>query len=206
MIGHSSLRPGTRRQAFGRRLPAAASLVGLALVTVFGAGAAAAVSSHHSAAPGRPSSVRSQIRHDEGVVAARNNHCASFSASHRCPFAAASTSDLSGGALIAIELRWFTMDACDRGVVYFFDGTKLIMTTRKLRPFSIGGVDKVRAAGGGKFSVVYFVSASKNVSCAANGNAGTDTYVYRWNGSRMARESGRLPRLPKVIVGSPADS
>jgi hypothetical protein len=190
-----------------RRLPAAAGLLGLVLTAVFGAGAAAAASRPDSAVPGASSSVRADIRHDEAFVANRNGHCAAFSASHRCPFgAAASTSDLSGGHLIAIDLRWFTMDACDRGVAYFFDGTKFLGTTRKLRPFSIGGVDTVHAAGAGLFAVAYFVSKSKNTSCARNGNAGTDTYKYRWNGSRMARESGSLPRLPKVIVGSPADN
>jgi hypothetical protein len=189
-----------------RRLPAAAGLLGLVLTAVFGAGAAAAASSHHSAGPGASTSIRADIRRDEAFVANRNGHCAAFSARHQCPFGAASTSNGSGGHLIAINLRQVTMDDCNRGLVYFFDGTRFLSTTHKLRPFSVGGVKTVHAARAGKFFVTYWVSRSKNTSCAANGNAGTDTYLYRWNGSRMAREAGSLPRLPKVIVGSPADN
>jgi hypothetical protein len=191
-----------RNLAPGARWSLTVGLAGLVAVTVFGVGAAAAVGPQHPARPGSPTTVKAAIRHDEAVVAARFHHCASFSAAHKCPFASAVTTNGSGGHLIAINLRWFTMDACDRGVVYFFDGTKLLVSTRKLRPFSIGGVDKVRAAGAATFAVVYFVNRSASTSCAQSGNGGTDTYKYRWNGTRMFKLSGRPPHLPKVIVGT----
>jgi hypothetical protein len=206
MIGNLRVRSGTRNQVLGRRWPLTAAVLGVVAATVLGTGAAVAVGRHHRAAAGAASSVRADIRQDEAFVARRNGHCATFSAAHKCPFAAASTSNGKGGHLIAINLRQFTMDDCDRGVVYLFNGTKFLVTTRKLRPFSDGGVKAVRAAGAREFAVVYWVSRSKNTSCAENGNGGTDTYKYRWNGSRMARVSGSPPRLPKVIVGSPADS
>ncbi|HXP18165.1 MAG TPA: hypothetical protein VN840_00840 [Streptosporangiaceae bacterium] len=206
MIRNSRLRSGTRNPLSGRRLPLAAAALGVAAATVLGAGAAVAIGRHTHATPGSVSSISADIRHDEAYVARKNGHCAAFSAAHKCPFAAASTSNGKGGHLIAINLRQFTGDDCDRGVVYLFNGTKFLVTTRKLRPFSIGGVKAVRAAGTAEFAVVYWVSRSKNTSCAENGNAGTDTYKYRWNGTRMAWASGKPPRLPKVIVGSPADS
>jgi len=205
MIGNLRLRSGVRRLAHGRRLPLAAGLIGLVLATVFGAGAAAAIGRQHPATPAVSSSVSSDIKHDEAFVDARWHHCAGFAVHGHCPFQAATTSNGAGGHLVAVNLRWWSMDACERGLVYFFDGTKFLVTTHKLRPYSIGGVKAVRSDGIGKFAVVYFVSANKNTSCAANGHAGTDTYTYRWTGSRMVWNSGRPPRLPKVIVGSPAD-
>jgi hypothetical protein len=206
MFGNPRLRSGARHLTFGRRLPAIAGLLGVVLATVFGVGAAVASSRHESAAPARASSVSSDIRADEAFVNGRWHHCAGFGVHGSCPFQAAATANGFGGHLIAVNLRWWSMDACERGLVYFFDGTRLIVKTSRLRPFSSGGVKVVRADGTRKFSVVFFVSRSKFTSCAENGNAGTDTYSYRWTGSRMTWNSGRLPRLPKVIVGSPADN
>lgn len=202
MTGNSRWHFGTRNLAPSTRGSLTVGLAGLVAATVFGVGAAAAAGPHHPSGPGAVASVSSTVKHDEAVVAGKFHHCASFSAAHKCPFASAVTSDRSGGHLIAINLRWFTMDACDRGVVYFFDGTKLLDNTRKLRPFSIGGVDKVRADGAATFDVVYFVNRSASTSCAQGGNGGTDTYKYRWNGTRMFKLSGRPPHLPKVIVGT----
>jgi hypothetical protein len=50
--------------------------------------------------------------------------------------------------------------------------------------------------------VIYAVGGSANTSCAQNGNAGTDTYVYAFNGHQMFRKSGTPPKPPKVIVGT----
>lgn len=201
MIGNWRLRAGARSHAFRRAVIAVAGLSGLALTTVVAGEAIAAGRS----APAAPASLSAQIRHDKAVVNRLHHHCAGFAVHGSCPFGVASTSDRHGGHLIAINLRWFTMDACDRGVVYFFDGTKLIQTTRKLRPFSVGGVKSVFADGPGKFTVYYWVSRSKFTSCAQNGNAGTDRYRYRWTGTRMTWLSGKPPRLPRVIVGTRAD-
>jgi len=49
---------------------------------------------------------------------------------------------------------------------------------------------------------MYGVSASASLSCADAGNAGTDSYVYSYNGHHMVKKSGTPPKLPKVIVGT----
>lgn len=201
MIGNPRLRTGTRNPAFGRRWPLAAGLLGILAATVFGAGAAVAIGRHAQAAPGTASSVRADIRHDEAFVARRYNHCAAFSAARKCPFTVASTSNGTGGHLIAINLRQTTMDDCLLGIVYFFNGTRFVETTRRVQPHSVGGVEGVRAIGTGRFSVTYGVNRSRSTICARRGNGGTDVYRYRWTGTGLVKTSGRLPRLPKVIVG-----
>ena len=107
-----------------------------------------------------------------------------------------------GGSLIAIDLTQQTGDDCYRGRVFFFTKETFLTSTKNLKPDSVGGVKGVRADGTAKFAVVYWVSASANTSCAQNGNAGTDTYVYGWNGHHMFKKSGTRPKLPKVIVGA----
>jgi len=201
MIGNLRLRSGVRRLAHGRRLPLAAGLIGLVLATVFGAGAAAAIGRHHPATPAVSSSVSSDIKHDEAFVASKYHHCAAFSAAHKCPFQAAATGNGAGGHLIAIDLRQTTGDDCLLGIVYFFDGTRFVGTSHLVRPHSPGGVEGVRAIGVERFSVTYGVNDSKSTICARTGDAGTDVYKYRWNGTGFVKISGRLPRLPKVIVG-----
>jgi hypothetical protein len=144
-----------------------------------------------------------QIAADEAFVAGVYGNCAAFTPSpHLCSFAVAATADRAGGHLYAVELRVQTGDDCYRGIVYFFDGTRYITRTRDLPPSSVGGVTRVRAGGAGRFAVVYLVNKNEVTSCAAGGDAGTDTYVYRWTGRRMVRQSGVLPRLPEVIVGT----
>jgi hypothetical protein len=143
-----------------------------------------------------------QIATDEAFVAKQYDDCAAFTPSpHHCLFAVATTSNRAGGHLYGIELVAQTGDDCYRGTVYFFDRTRFIARTSSLPPYSIGGVKAIRADGAGRFSVVYLVNKDKDTSCAAGGDAGTDTYVYRWTGSHMAKESGTLPRPPEVILG-----
>jgi hypothetical protein len=182
----------------------AAGLLGLTLAV---AGTAAFASARTAGAHGPavvPANLSSTIRHDKAYVSAKNHGCTSFAT--KCPLLVATTPSGSGGNLIAVEIRQSTMDDCNRGLVYLFDGTKFIETTHSLRPFSVGGVDVVHAHGTASFAVTYWVSRSKFTSCAANGNAGTDVYTYRWNGSTFHRTSGTLPKAPKVIVGSPQDN
>ena len=186
-----------------RRWPVAAAVLGAALAVAGTIGLAAA---SPSATPGRAASLSSQIRQDKAYVAKQYNGCAGFALHGKCPFAVASTGNGVGGDLIAVELRWYTMDACNRGLVYLFDGTTFAETTHRLAPFSVGGVDVVHGHGARTFAVTYWVSKSKFTSCAANGNGGTDVYTYRWNGTKFVKTSGTLPRPPKVIVGSPQDS
>ncbi len=201
----------TQRGRSGRQLSGgwalAAGLLGLTLAvggTV--AFASARTGGTHAGPAAVPASLSSTIRHDKAYVSAKYHGCAGFADHGKCPFAVASTPNGSGGNLIAVELRWYTMDACNRGLVYLFDSTKFIETTHSLRPFSIGGVDVVHGHGTASFAVTYWVSKNKLTSCAANGDAGTDVYTYSWNGKTFHRTSGTLPKPPKVIVGSPADN
>ncbi len=144
-----------------------------------------------------------QIAADEAYVAGVYGDCAAFTPSpHHCSFAVAATPNTAGGRLYAVELRYQTGDDCERGIVYFFDQTRFITRTRDLPPYSVGGVTTVRADGTARFTVVYLVDKNKDTSCAAGGDAGTDAYTYRWTGHHMVRQSGDLPRPPKVILGT----
>jgi hypothetical protein len=86
--------------------------------------------------------------------------------------------------------------------VFFFSKEHFLVSTRKLRPHSLGGVVGLHAHGARKFAVIYAVSANASTSCAQAGNAGTDSYVYRYDGHQMVKKSGTPPKLPKVIVGT----
>ena len=151
-----------------------------------------------------PSPNPAVLAHDEAAVSAIYHNCAAFNP-NGCPLSAAVTRDGHGRLLYGIFLAAETGDACYRGIVYFFDGEKLIDNTSQLPPDSIGGVVALKASGPKTFTVGYGVSPSKLTTCAANGSAGTDSYVYGWNGARMVVVSGAPPALPEVIVGSPAD-
>ncbi len=146
------------------------------------------------------------VAHDEAVVSATLGNCAAFRGPNgSCPFGpVVPTSDGSGNLLYGFSSQT-TGDDCFRGIAYFFDGERLLGNTSQLPPNSIGGVVAMHAAGPRRFAVGYGVSPSKLTSCAENGSAGTDTYVYGWNGSRMFLVSGTPPAPPKVIVGSAAD-
>jgi hypothetical protein len=144
-----------------------------------------------------------QIAADEAYVARVYANCALFTPSpHHCSFAVAATPDTAGGRLYAVELRYQTGDDCYAGIVYFFDQMRFITRTRDLPPDSIGGVTAVHAGGTARFTVAYLVDKNKDTSCAAAGDAGTDTYTYRWTGRHMVRQSGALPRPPEVIPGT----
>jgi hypothetical protein len=198
-----------------RRMWPVLSIAGLALAFTPGVGTAASVNGSSIArasvswpavisnASLLPGGGNRQIAADEASVASAYGNCAAFTPSpHHCSFAVAATPDRAGGRLYAVELRVQTGDDCERGIVYFFDGTRFAGRTRDLPPYSVGGVSRVRAGGTGRFAVVYLVNKTAFTSCAAGGDAGTDTYVYRWTGQRMVRQSGVLPRLPEVILGT----
>lgn len=144
------------------------------------------------------------VAHDEAAVAAMYGNCSAFNPDG-CPFGPiVTTPDGSGNLLYAISIQT-TGDDCFRHIAYFFDGERLLGNTSQLPPTSIGGVVAMQAAGPRRFAVGYGVSPSKLTSCAENGSAGKDTYVYGWNGSRMFLVSGTPPVPPEVIVGSAAD-
>jgi hypothetical protein len=192
-------RPRLGRQSHVRR--AGAVTLGLAGL-VLAAGCASA-----QAAGGMPGAaartLKAEIAHDKSVVAARYHNCAALHLSpQHCPFKVATTSNGHGGSLIAIDLTQQTGDDCDRGRVFFFSKETFLTSTRALQPESRGGVEGLHAHGTAQIAVVYGVSSSASVSCAEGGNAGTDTYVYAWNGHHMVKKSGTPPKLPKVIVGT----
>jgi len=171
-------------------------LLGLTGLVLAGCGFAQAAST-------QASTLKAQIAHDKAFVAARYHHCKSLHLSPpHCPFKIATTSNGHGGSLIAIDLTQQTGDDCNRGRVFFFNKEHFLASTRKLRPHSLGGVVGLHAKGAKKFTVIYAVSKTANTSCAEAGNAGTDSYVYAYNGHQMFKKSGTPPKLPKVIVGT----
>jgi hypothetical protein len=143
------------------------------------------------------------VAHDEAVISASHEDCKAFEPAGRCPFGVvAMTPNGSGGSLYAFRLTEVTGDDCDRGLVYFFDDERLLVSTSDLAPHSSAGVVRLSADGPKRFAVGFAVSPSSLTSCAANGSAGTATYVYGWNGSNMSVVSGGVPSRPKVIVGT----
>ncbi|MEA2503252.1 MAG: hypothetical protein QOG36_295 [Actinomycetota bacterium] len=158
---------------------------------------------------------REVVAHDESVVATLNGNCAAFEPTGSCSglFTVDSTPNGNGGTLYAVELGARTGDQCSRGSVYFFDGESLLPNASQLPPSdgqeTDGGLDFVSKTAGisspgpDEIAVLFVVSKpdlpAGRVSCAAAGNAGTDTYVYRENGSAMQLVSGQPPAPPKVI-------
>jgi hypothetical protein len=176
------------------------SALALSLVSV-GAGSACAA----AAAAGPAAAVtasESVIRHDEGVVSGLWRDCMAFYPTG-CPFGhAVSTSDGRGGSLYAIDLEKTGGDSCSLGEVYFFDGERLIADTAKLAPHAQVeyGSREVSAAGTAKLAVKYAVNPSSHAFCSQYGSAGSDTFVYRYNGRTMIRMSGTPPRSPRVLA------
>lgn len=156
-----------------------------------------------SASASSSASESAVIAHDEAVISASHNDCKAFEPTGRCPFGGVvNTPNGSGESLYAFRLTAVTGDDCDRGLVYFFDEERLLVSTSHLAPHSSAGVVRLRADGPKRFAVGFAVSPSSSTTCARNGSAGTTTYIYRWNGSKLSVVSGRLPSRPKVIVGT----
>ncbi len=141
-----------------------------------------------------PPSGAAAVAHDEAVISAQYGQCRAFFVPNGCPFGSvAQTSDGSGGHLYGVLLTQSTGDACFRGIAYFFDGEKPVGSSQE-------NVVALQSDGPGRFAVGYAVSNPKvDPSCAGNGSAGTDTYVYGWNGSAVVKISGSPPPPPEVI-------
>jgi hypothetical protein len=129
-----------------------------------------------------------------------------------CQFEVASTTDGRGGTLYGIEVVSQFGDGYGRGAVFFFRGESLLAGTGSLAPATSvqhgAGLDWVLDPGvapgisvpsPGQFAVTYVVSSGPDMCNACDGDDGTDTFVYRWNGSAMALESGTSPTPPAVI-------
>jgi len=175
-------------------------LVAVSLLALAGAPAAG-----QAATPPHVKPNQRVIRHAQGVVSHIWSNCRAF-APGGCPFGATTwTSDGRGrGVLYAIYLRKTAGDSCGLGAVYFFNATRLITSTITLAPHAevADALHAVSSPGPLKFEVRYAVNPSKNASCVQYGSAGTDTYVYGWNGHRMILASGRPPRPPKTLAPS----
>ncbi|HEX3424591.1 MAG TPA: hypothetical protein VHT30_00565 [Acidimicrobiales bacterium] len=174
----------------------------IAAVTVALVLAACGRTTPSGSAAATPSPDPGVVAADEAAVAAANSQCAAFTPDRRCPFGPVVTSsDGAGGLLYAVALTAISGDACFRGVAYFFDGRRLATDSTRLPPNLPGGVVSLASAAAGQFTVGYGVSLP-NSSCADNGSAGTDPYVYGWNGSTMVLRSGTPPTPPKLLVGA----
>jgi hypothetical protein len=129
-----------------------------------------------------------------------------------CQYESVSTPDGAGGTLYAIEVVSQFPDGYGRGAVFFFHGESLLPGTGNLAPNTSvqhgSGLDWVldpEAAPGisvpspGHFAVTFIVSSGPNLCNACDGNAGTTTFTYDWNGAAMVVQSGTTPAPPAVI-------
>ena len=193
----SRYRPAPRPKA---RFAGLAAILWSLLVV---AGCAAAPSASASPLATSSASESAVVAHDEAVISASHDDCKTFEPTGRCPFGVVvRTPNGSGESLYAFRLTALTGDDCDRGLVYFFDEERWLVSTSRLAPHSSAGVVRLRADGPKRFAVGFAVSPSSLTSCAENGSAGTTTYVYGWNGLKIYVVSGRPPTPPKVIVGT----
>jgi hypothetical protein len=169
---------------------------------------------------------------DKSYVATKLDDCYPFTPDHRCgpwELQVAYASDGSTGTLYAVTALQTTGDSCYRSSVWFFDNATPIPLSSDLLPPDVvattdpDGVDPeapdlsntvsfvdgtAAAAGRAEFAIPYAVSLpvmpGSMVSCADVGHAGTDTYVYRWNGRTMTYVSGEPPTPPLVIGLGPS--
>ena len=154
---------------------------------------------------GQPSAVA--VPADEATLSALYKGCAGT-----CAYQTASTPDGTGGTLYAIEVNQQYGDGNGRGAVFFFHGETLLPGTGSLAPgtsvengdglewvLDPGAGPGISAPSSGHFAVTYIVSSAPNLCNACDGNDGTDTFTYGWNGSAMVVESGTTPTPPAVI-------
>ena len=144
---------------------------------------------------------------DESVLSSLYDACGGT-----CRYETVETTDGAGGTLYAIEVTDQFQDGYGRGAVFFFRGVSLLAGTGGLAPGTSvqhgAGLDWVLDPEAGKgvsvpssehFAVTYIVSSAANLCNACDGDAGTDTYTYAWNGSALVLGSGTPPAPPAVI-------
>jgi hypothetical protein len=144
---------------------------------------------------------------DEATLSALYNGCAGT-----CAYETASTPDGAGGTLYAIEVEQQFADGYGRGAVFFFHGETVLPGTGALEPGTsvenAQGLDWVLDPGAGPgisvpssghFAVTFVVSSAANMCNACDGNDGTTTFTYGWNGTAMVVDSGTPPTPPAVV-------
>jgi hypothetical protein len=144
---------------------------------------------------------------DEAALSTLYDGCAGT-----CAYETASTPDGAGGTLYSIEVEQQYGDGYGRGAVFFFHGETLLAGTGSLAPDTSvekgQGLDWVLDPGAGPglsvpssghFAVTFVVSSAPNLCNACDGNDGTDTFTYGWNGTAMVVDSGTPPAAPAVI-------
>jgi hypothetical protein len=144
---------------------------------------------------------------DEAALSALYDGCAGT-----CAYETASTPDGAGGSLYAIEVEQQFGDGYGRGAVFFFHGETLLPGTGSLEPGTSvekgQGLDWVLDPGAGPgisvpssghFTVTFVVSSAPNLCNACDGNDGTTTFTYGWNGTDMVVDAGTPPTPPAVI-------
>jgi hypothetical protein len=140
------------------------------------------------------------IAHDEAIINQAHFNCTAFEpAGKGCPFSVATTPDGQDGLVYAITLLDNAGDSCAGSIVYFFDSEKLITDTTALPPYTTPGAEAVTSPRVGQFRVVWSVNPSVNAICAQYGTAGTDTYLYGWNGTTMNLLAGTPPTPPRAF-------
>lgn len=144
---------------------------------------------------------------DESTLSTLYNGCAGT-----CGYQTASTPDGAGGILYAIEVDQQYGDGYGRGAVFFFHGETLLPGTGALAPgtsveggrgldwvLDPGAGPAISVPSSGHFAVTFVVSSGPNMCNACDGNDGTTTFTYDWNGSAMVVDSGTLPAPPAVV-------
>jgi hypothetical protein len=144
---------------------------------------------------------------DESALSTLYEGCAGT-----CAYETASTPDGAGGILYAIEVEQQYGDGYGRGAVFFFHGETLLPGTGALAPGTSvekgEGLDWVLDPGAGPgisvpssghFAVTFVVSSAPNLCNACDGNDGTTTYTYGWNGTALVVDSGTAPTPPAVV-------
>jgi hypothetical protein len=151
-----------------------------------------------------PAPNSSVIAHDEAIVNQMHSSCTAFEPTGKgCPFLVATTADGHGGLVYAITLLADAGDSCAGSIVYFFDGERLITDTTTLPPHTDPGADAVTSPQVGQFKVVWRVNPSVDAGCDQYGTAGSDTYLYGWNGTTMSLLSGTPPQPPQAFPPAP---
>ena len=171
------------------------------------------------AATPMPRTSAAAIATDEAYVTQQLDNCVAWTASNSCQGLFSATQTAVGSTVVyTIFASQTGGGSCGRGTVWFFDGTTPVALAANLAPgevLTVNGVDQNEVTmlaappttpATGEFSLSYLVSSPEQpgatyTDCADIGDAGTDTYVYQWNGTSIVYQSGNPPTPPDFIGG-----